>query len=242
MPDKELVTYLLTGLGPIYETFVTLITTRLEPPSSHELFQLLLVHESRLVHTTKQLFDPSANVSFQSSQGGRPQRGRHPFRGRQGRGRGNYPSHGGRSSSNFFGNETQTPGGTRPVCQVCQKMGHVALQCRNRFNHSYQFEAPPSFSTNYTTNYPSPNLLQISLGTQTQRPPITSQTTSATSTYPANSILVMKLSAWVMDRVFQFSTLVNHLFPLPLLLVFICTISFMFCTSQKILSLFLSSA
>uniref|UniRef100_A0A2N9GYN8 Reverse transcriptase Ty1/copia-type domain-containing protein n=1 Tax=Fagus sylvatica TaxID=28930 RepID=A0A2N9GYN8_FAGSY len=30
----------------------------------------------------------------------------------------------------------------RPVCQVCQKPGHVALQCYHRFDNSYTIEAP----------------------------------------------------------------------------------------------------
>ncbi|KAF5463649.1 hypothetical protein F2P56_013801 [Juglans regia] len=136
LPDKELVTYILIGLGPLYESFVTSITTRSEFVSSHELFQMLLIHESRMAHSTKQLLEPSVNVSVQSSQGGQSQRGRHPFRGRQGRGRGNNRSPGGRFGSNFSGNQTQTSGGAHPICQVCQKMGHVALQCRHRFNHS----------------------------------------------------------------------------------------------------------
>lgn len=68
-PDKEFVTYLLNGLGPSYESFVTSITTRVEPITSQELYHLLLIHESRmsLVNRTIGLptsFGHSANVSI----------------------------------------------------------------------------------------------------------------------------------------------------------------------------------
>ncbi|KAF5468737.1 hypothetical protein F2P56_012867, partial [Juglans regia] len=114
--------------------------------------------ENRLAHSSssKQTFEPSANYTTHQSSGGRNQKGgRSSFRGRQGRGRGNYSN---RGRGNFSGNQQQTPGGgPRPTCQVCQKSGHVALQCRHRFDHSYQTEAPQFFSANYTTNYSDPN-------------------------------------------------------------------------------------
>ncbi|KAF5443557.1 hypothetical protein F2P56_036104 [Juglans regia] len=149
IPEKDLVTYLLTGLGPAYESFVTSVTTRAEPLTSHELYQLLLVQENRLSHVSKILHEPSAN--FTSS---RDTRGRAPFRGgRQGRGRGRHHSRGGRQVSQFSGNTHQAPSGPRPTCQVCQKSGHVALQCYHRFDHSYQYDPPQSFSANYTTSH-----------------------------------------------------------------------------------------
>jgi hypothetical protein len=54
--------------------------------------------------------------------GGQSYRGGHG----QGRGRGN----GGRGNG----------GGPKLTCQVCNKYGHDALRCRNRFNHAYQPE------------------------------------------------------------------------------------------------------
>lgn len=48
LPKQEFVTYLLTGLRSAYESFITSVDTRAEPISSNDLYQLLLVHESRL--------------------------------------------------------------------------------------------------------------------------------------------------------------------------------------------------
>lgn len=46
LSEKEYVTYLLNGLGPSYESFVTSVTTQFDPISSTELFHLLLIHEN----------------------------------------------------------------------------------------------------------------------------------------------------------------------------------------------------
>ncbi|KAF5465361.1 hypothetical protein F2P56_015377 [Juglans regia] len=83
--DKEVVTYLLSGLGPTYESFVTSVTTRSDPLTTHELYQLLLIHENRMSHNLKNIFDPSVNYTTSA---GRDQRGgRSYFRGgRQGKG------------------------------------------------------------------------------------------------------------------------------------------------------------
>lgn len=45
-----MVTYLLVGLGPEYDSFVTSVTTHLEPLSLKQIYGHLLLHESRLKH------------------------------------------------------------------------------------------------------------------------------------------------------------------------------------------------
>ncbi|KAF5472047.1 hypothetical protein F2P56_008795 [Juglans regia] len=99
-PNKEVVTYLLNGLGLSYEAFITSVTTRVDSLSSNELYQLLLIHESRFSHQTRSSissFEPSVNFS---TFGNRDQHGRANFRGgRQGRGWG-------RSFSNNRGGQT----------------------------------------------------------------------------------------------------------------------------------------
>lgn len=106
LPDQDFVTYLLTGLGPSYESFVTSITTRSNPVSSHELFQLLLVHESRLAHSnrTKSPNDPSVNVTTAA---GRDQRGRGYSRGGRSCRNGNTNVTKGRSNSYNRGSHQQ---------------------------------------------------------------------------------------------------------------------------------------
>ncbi|KAA8525572.1 hypothetical protein F0562_007427 [Nyssa sinensis] len=154
--EKELNSYILNGLGPTYESFLTSITTRSDPLTSHDLYQLLLIHESRLNHTTTLTTPSDFFANFTSSS---QTRSRSPFRsGRQGRGRGRSPhTRGGRSYSPNNGSQQSTM--HRPTCQICNKSGHVALQCRNRFNYSYQydstsnFSAPSSASNQFSANY-----------------------------------------------------------------------------------------
>lgn len=38
LSNKELMTYLLNGLGPFYESFIAFITTRAKPLTTHELY------------------------------------------------------------------------------------------------------------------------------------------------------------------------------------------------------------
>ena len=46
--DFEIVSYLLAGLGPEYDPFVTSVTTRVDPLSIDEPYGHLLAHENRL--------------------------------------------------------------------------------------------------------------------------------------------------------------------------------------------------
>jgi hypothetical protein len=71
--DFEFTAYLLGGLGPEYDLFVTSVTTRVEPLSMDTLFGHLLDHESRIAqhHQSDSLF-PTANIAARSP---------HPHRG-----------------------------------------------------------------------------------------------------------------------------------------------------------------
>ncbi|KAF5442643.1 hypothetical protein F2P56_035282 [Juglans regia] len=105
LPDQDFVTYLLTGLGSAYESFITSITTRAEPISSHELFQLLLVHENRIAHAARPYNQVELSAHFTTT-GSRDQRGRGFTRGgrhgRNGRGRINNPLRGGCNTHSAF--------------------------------------------------------------------------------------------------------------------------------------------
>lgn len=158
LSDKDLVTYLLNGLGPLYESFVTSITTQAEPVSSQELYHLLLIHESRITHTNLNnssfSFQTSANASTRQicDQRGRNfNRGNRTGHGRRDNSRGNgrgFSSNTYQTPSTYSPNSRSSPPPTntnqRPTCQICSKQGHIALQCYSRFDHAYQHE-PPSF-------------------------------------------------------------------------------------------------
>jgi hypothetical protein len=141
----EKVSFLLVGLGSEFDPFVTSVTTRVEPLSVVEIYGHLLSHEMRLEQHQASLdlsvaganFATRGNSSPHSNCGMRGSRGHHPFgRGfssgtsRPFRGRGRGHSSGRGSSSN------------RPLCQVCNRYGHVALDCYNRFNEAYTREQP----------------------------------------------------------------------------------------------------
>ena len=48
--DFEIISFLLTGLGSKYNSFVTSVTTRVDPLSINELHGHLLAHELRVKH------------------------------------------------------------------------------------------------------------------------------------------------------------------------------------------------
>jgi len=67
----------------------------------------------------------------------------HPARGR-GRGRG-------RTSYSPF---QYSPSPNRPICQICNRVGHTASKCFNRFDHSYHSDTPTPAS--FLTTQSSP--------------------------------------------------------------------------------------
>lgn len=62
LSEKEMITYLLNGLGSYYESYVTSITMRGDPISFYELYQLLLIHETCISHN-----NDSSLTSIESS-------------------------------------------------------------------------------------------------------------------------------------------------------------------------------
>uniref|UniRef100_A0A2N9F0Q1 Uncharacterized protein n=1 Tax=Fagus sylvatica TaxID=28930 RepID=A0A2N9F0Q1_FAGSY len=138
LPHHESLSFLLAGLGSDYDSLVTTIQTQLNPIALEDFYGHLLSHELRLSHNQPSIDLSTASANFvhknSSNRGGRgghqstnfsTNRGRNTIQQHKGRGRGrsNY-SH----SSN------------RPFCQVCNKPGHIALQCYHRFDNTYQYD------------------------------------------------------------------------------------------------------
>lgn len=109
---------MLAGLGEDYDPLVTSITTRVEPISLIELYAHMLSFEVRKEHHNAALQILVNNVVQSNNSRG----GRDGSRGRGGRGN----NGGGRGKPN---NLSPQRNGNRPQCQVCGKMGHVALKC-----------------------------------------------------------------------------------------------------------------
>ena len=146
-----MVAFLLAGLGPDYNPFVTSVTTRVEPLSVEEIYGHLLSHELRLEHHYSSI-DLSVTGARYAAHGGNsfrphcsgynsilgaPSSGRgpsRPYSNRQSRGRGR--------NTHFFPGHGSSP---RPVCQVCNRVGHIALDCSSRYNESFSRDSsqPP---------------------------------------------------------------------------------------------------
>jgi hypothetical protein len=124
--DDEVVAYLLAGLGPDYDPFVTSMTTKNEALSVDEVYAHLLSFEARqLQHQAEARLNigTSANVA---GRGGSPGRGVH-----------------GRAVS---GSSRCSP------CQICGKEGHTAIRCWYQMDDSYT-DDPSSTNMVATSSY-----------------------------------------------------------------------------------------
>lgn len=162
LSSEEFLSYLLAGLSSEYDAFFTSVTARVEPLSPEEFYSLLLTHESLLAHSnylpaSTDLSTIITTTSFTCGHG--PYRGSHygNYRGR-GRGRSIFsspPTYSPNRSTNLSSSLPHS----KPTCQVCGKVGHVALKCYYRFDHSYQSDPPKSLSAHYSTSTSSPSMV-----------------------------------------------------------------------------------
>jgi len=126
--DFERTSYFLPGLGTDYDPFVTSITTQLGPLTLDEIYGHLLAHEMRIEHhLAPEAVVPTTNFSTR----GAPSRGR-GYRGRgrtnNSRGQGYFSPGRGRGSTSY----SDSGQSSRPVYQLCGKIGHTAPRCYQR--------------------------------------------------------------------------------------------------------------
>jgi hypothetical protein len=130
--DADLVCYIIGGLSADFDPLVASLTTRLESISLEDLYAHLVIFEQQLEwnNSVSDLINSSVHVAQRQipmhGRGGRASNG--PSNGSFhgcGRGRGR----GGRAlSSHQFGSSN------RPMCQLCNKVGHTAARCYHRFD------------------------------------------------------------------------------------------------------------
>ena len=138
LKEFEVVSYILAGLSKDYDPLVTSITTRIDPISLEDLYGHLLTHEQRieLHHTIPDLSSSSVNVARRhSSSFNNNSRGSSHSHGSSHVGRGKGRGRGRSSQNGHFSHSTSS---NQPVCQICGRIGHLALKCYNRFDHSFQ--------------------------------------------------------------------------------------------------------
>ncbi|KAK4424666.1 Retrovirus-related Pol polyprotein from transposon RE1, partial [Sesamum alatum] len=133
--DDEVIAYLLAGLGPDYDPFVTSMTTKSEPLTLDEVYSHLASFEARqLRHQTEMQLNPTSSANFAG-------RGSQRIRGRGDRGRGRPPRRGPHPQS-FNNRGARRGNNSRSPCQICGKTSHTAVTCWYRMDESYQTEQP----------------------------------------------------------------------------------------------------
>lgn len=135
LTDDEVLGYMLAGLGSEFEPLIASITARDDPVSLNSFYAYLLSAELRLEQQNSSgEIHPSANAAARGND-----RGSNGARGGHG---GQGGGHGGQGGGQGCGRGGRGRGNGRSnlKCQVCNKFGHDALHCRNRFNHAFQPE------------------------------------------------------------------------------------------------------
>jgi hypothetical protein len=160
--DFEAMSFLLAGLGSEFDPLVTSVTTRVDPISRDDIYGLLLAHEMRLKQqmATTDISNAAAHViarnpnhSGQSDHSFNVARGHGLPNGRGYR----SPFPGGccsSSSQHGRGQHFHGPSSSRPLCQICNKLGHYASTCYQRFDQASQNESHSPLQAFYS----SPNL------------------------------------------------------------------------------------
>lgn len=160
LSPTEFTSYLLAGLNSEYDAFVTSVTARLEPMAPEELYGLLLTHESHLAHSTHLPLSTTFSANYTSEPQNYNNRGQGTYRGNNrgsSRGRGHSRTSSSTYNPNSSSPQPQPLPHSRPTCQVCGKVGHIALKCYYRFDHAYQSDPPRNFTASYSSTFPSPD-------------------------------------------------------------------------------------
>ncbi|XP_010445258.1 PREDICTED: uncharacterized protein LOC104727894 [Camelina sativa] len=135
----------LNGLGREYDPISTVLQSsmsRTPAPTFNDVVLEISGYDSKL-QSYETPSDVSLHLAFHTHRGGCSGSG---LRGRgNNRGRGGYSTRG-RGFSQQVSSSGWTQSGSsssRPVCQICGRIGHVALKCWNRFDNSYQSDDVP---------------------------------------------------------------------------------------------------
>ncbi|KAI0496462.1 hypothetical protein KFK09_022779 [Dendrobium nobile] len=159
---EDVILHTLNGLPSIYNPFKSAIRTTQQPVSLDTLYSLLCSEEINLqIEQQKEVPPPSDHTALWTVRSNTT-RGRFSSRSR-GRGAPFRTSSPGLISphpQNYNNNRLPTPAAARPTCQICGKLGHVALNCWHRCNMQYAPTTstgnPRAFLTNSNSNLNAP--------------------------------------------------------------------------------------
>ena len=143
VPDDEMVSFILSGLGIEYNPIVSSVLNRTDEISLSDLYAQVTAYETRLEMFQDQhsnsgnQYQSSVNSASKGRGGGFNNRCRGQGRGRGRGGRGS----GGQGSPNgtrIGGQNNNGGSNTKLRCQICDRANHTALECWYRFEEDYQ--------------------------------------------------------------------------------------------------------
>lgn len=150
--EDDIILQTLNGLLPAYRPFQTSIRTRsrMDLVSIEELHTLLICEELSMVEDSS----PAISTTFTASKQQNPrsnnsQKGQNHGPPSQQASRGRRPpnfknaSHGHGVLGSGPSSPSPSPQSNRPVCQICHKIGHFAIDCYHRMDHAYQGRVAP---------------------------------------------------------------------------------------------------
>ncbi|PKU64546.1 Retrovirus-related Pol polyprotein from transposon TNT 1-94 [Dendrobium catenatum] len=148
--NEDIILYTLNGLPTIYNSFKTAIRTSLTPISLEDFYSLLCSEEINLQHDhSQELSNPSDNTALFT---GRTKSNRGRFT------RSQFKNQGVRTNPS---NDARTPrtqsSVQRPICQICGKTGHTALDCWHRCNLQYAPSSSANPRAHYAQHQTTPN-------------------------------------------------------------------------------------
>lgn len=145
--DEDIVIYALNGLPTEYNIFRTSMRTRSQSVTFDELHVLMKSEESAIAKQSKSenvILQPTAMYASQigRSWSNSPQFSHGRGRGRSGRGRTTFFNPSSSYSRGSTTNNNNPYSESRPLCQICGRLGHMALDCYNRMNYNFQGKHP----------------------------------------------------------------------------------------------------
>ena len=139
--DEEFAAYVLDGLDSDYDNLAENIAGRETPIAPGDLYTRILHTEQRLsARRGNHAFpDPSANAAFRGGRGGGGGGGRGGGGGGQPQQPSRQPNPNPNPPPNFNYGGGNGGGGrrSRPVCQLCDTVGHITSRCYKRFDRDF---------------------------------------------------------------------------------------------------------
>ncbi|PKU70018.1 5'-3' exoribonuclease 2 [Dendrobium catenatum] len=139
---EDIVLYIFNGLPSTYNSFKTSIGTSLDPIDLDTLYSLLCSKEINVQLEQSQETNSSSTAIVLYSKKNNTSRGRGLTRYSKGRNSSSRPQYN-LQHNNQTKKTTSSPHFDRPLCQICGKIGHIALNCW----HSCNLKYAPSTST-----------------------------------------------------------------------------------------------